>query len=178
MTNTGASAASAAAAPAGGAAPPREGGATAILDAGGAIKDVVGLTDGDLEAVYGLAYQLYEQGQHEYAEKAFGVLCFSDHRSPRYWMGLGATRQVRKNYEGAVLAYSMVAECGSTDPLAPLHAAECYLALGLYDEAISGLRAAVAWAEGGADGAAVVDRAEVVAEALGHLMAVDATSRR
>lgn len=142
----------------------------AVLAAGGALSDVLGLGPSDLEAIYGLAFNFYEQGKYEEAERAFEVLCFSDHRQPRHWMGLGAARQLRKDYQGAVLAYSMVAESGGTDPMAPLHAAECYLALGMPEEAISGLEAALAWAENAKDPAMVIARVEVMIEALDKLL--------
>ena len=141
-----------------------------VLASGGALADVLGLGAVDLQAVHNIAYVHYSQGQYAEAERAFGVLSFCDHRQPSYWMGLGAARQLQKNHAGAVLAYSMVAESGGTDPMAPLHAAECYIALGLFTEAVSALDQALDWAGNAPDPVMVVARIEVVSEALEHAL--------
>jgi type III secretion system low calcium response chaperone LcrH/SycD len=138
---------------------------------GGTWKDVAGLGEAEMEAIYGLAYGQYQQGRFEDADKTFRVLCFHDHRNPRYWLGLGATRQQLKDYEGAIAAYSMLAEMGGNDPLAPLYAAECYIAVGLFDEAIDGLEAALDWAANAQDPQAVIRHVEVLYTALEQLAA-------
>ncbi|HET6467216.1 MAG TPA: SycD/LcrH family type III secretion system chaperone [Geminicoccaceae bacterium] len=142
--------------------------ASALLD-GATFKEVVGLDDHDMAAIYSLAYVQYEQSRFAEAEKTFRVLCFHDHKNPRYWLGLGAARQQLKDYEGAIAAYSMLAENGGTDPYAPLYAAECYLALGLFEEAISGLEVALDWAVHAEDPQAVIRHVEVLYTALEQL---------
>ncbi len=146
--------------------------AAAIL-AGGTFAEVAGFDTEDLEALYGLAYNEYEQGQYADAERTFQVLCFHDHLSARFWLGLGAARQQLKDYAGAIMAYSMVAETGNTDPLAPLRAAECYIALGLFEEAVSGLEAALDWADNAGDRQAVIRHVEILYQALEQMLAAD-----
>lgn len=147
-------------------------GAESIL-AGSSFKDLVSIDDDDLELLYSIAYNEYEQGQYGDAETTFQVLCFHDHKSPRFWLGLGAARQQLKDYGGAIMAYSMLPEIGSTNPTAPLRAAECYIALGLFEEAVSGLEAALAWADNG-DREAVIRHVELLFQALEHMLANDA----
>jgi type III secretion system low calcium response chaperone LcrH/SycD len=151
--------------------PPTATAPVSVLLEGGRYKDVAGLTDGDIETLYYLAYTQYSQGQFADAEKTFRVLCFHDHLSDRFWLGLGAARQMLKDHEGAILAYSMIPEIGSFNPLAPLHAAECYLALGLYEQALAGLDCALECAGNAEEPEAVVKHIEVVFEALEHLVA-------
>jgi type III secretion system low calcium response chaperone LcrH/SycD len=153
------------------AVPERATAPVSVLLEGGRYMDVAGLTEGDMETLYHLAYSQYRQGQYDDAEKTFRVLCFHDHLSERFWLGLGAARQMLKDYEGAILAYSMIPESGGFNPLAPLHAAECYLALGLYEEALAGLEGALEWAGNSAEPEAIVKHIEVVFEALEHLVA-------
>jgi type III secretion system low calcium response chaperone LcrH/SycD len=146
--------------------------AAAIFE-GATFKDIAGLDKQDLEAVYHLAYNQYEQGQYAEAERTFQVLCFHDHLSPRFWLGLGAARQQLRDYPGAIMAYSMVPEIGAADPRAPLRAAECYIALGLFEEAVSGLEAALDWAGNGGNRQGVIRHVELLFQALEQMLAAD-----
>lgn len=114
---------------------------------GASFADTLGMAEGELDAIYNLAYHQYNGGDYQSAERSFGVLCMLDHRAERAWMGLGASRQRQQSYGGAALAYAMVANSGHKNPFSALHAAECYLALGMFDEALSGTKAALDWAE-------------------------------
>jgi len=137
-----------------------------VLLAGGTLADAAGMGPQQLEAIYNLAYQEMEQRHYAEAERTLRALCLVSHNSERYWMALGACRQKMGAYEEAVYAYSMVAELGHPDPMAPLRAAECYLMLGLYDEAVSGIEAALTLAPYADDPLAVIQHLEVLMQAL------------
>jgi type III secretion system low calcium response chaperone LcrH/SycD len=137
-----------------------------VLLAGGTLADAAGMGPRQLEAIYGLAYQEMEQRHYAEAERTLRALCVASHNSERYWMALGTCRQKMGAYEDAVYAYSMVAELGHPDPMAPLRAAECYLMLGLYDEAVSGIESALALAPYAEDPLTVVQHLEVLVQAL------------
>lgn len=137
-------------------------------------KEVVGLSDDDLEAIYGLAHGEYENGRYADAERTFTVLCLHDHRSERFWLGLGAARQQLNEFAGAVMAYSQAAEAGSTNPFVPLHAAECYFALGLYAEALHGLDVALDWASYNPEPGPIIDRVQALFEAFEKMEALSA----
>ena len=128
----------------------------------GTLKDIRGLTAEHMEAVYSVAYNLYEQGKYEDAHDMFSFLGLYDHLEKKYWVGLGACRQMMKRYDGAIEAYSMASMLDVDNPEMPLHAAECHLALGNLEGAESGAFAARHWANerGGFD--EVRDRAEVL----------------
>lgn len=134
--------------------------------AGRRLAEAMGLHEGTLDTLYSLGHQQYERGEHEDAEKTFAVLCLADHRSSRAWLGLGATRQKRGDLGGAITAYSMLAEVGGRDPRAPLHAAECYIAMGMWDEAVAGLEAALAWADEADEPDQVARHVEVLVAAI------------
>ncbi len=108
--------------------------------------DLRGIGEKDLAAVYSIAYGLYNNGQFENAEKVFQFLCFYGHLEKKHWMGLAATRQMLKKFEDACQAYGMAALLDPGDPRPPLHAADCFLALGRYKEAESALSGALHFA--------------------------------
>jgi type III secretion system low calcium response chaperone LcrH/SycD len=143
-------------------------GRIAALMSGAAYRELAGLTEDEMEAIYGVAWRAYEQGEYDDAERTFRVLCLYDHLADRYWLGLGACRQARHDFEGAIQAYSALAEIGSRTPLAPLRAAECYIALGMVEEAASALDAALERADEG-DAAAVLQRVRLLLTALRKL---------
>lgn len=154
------------------AAPPPDPDAIArhLID-GGTFAGAVGIGEASLEALYSVAYNQYQQARYDEALATFRLLCLSDHRQGRHWLGLGATQQKLADYGGAVLAYSMAAEAGgSTNPEAPLRAAECYLALGLIDEALSGLAQASAWAGNARDPERIEQQVERLAGAIQHAL--------
>ncbi len=114
---------------------------------GRSIREIQGLSDEQMEAIYATAYTLYNGGRYEDAEKIFQCLSLFDHLGHRYWMGLGATRQMLKKYKEAIDAYSMAAVLNLKDPQASLHAAECNLALNNIEGAKSALRCTLEYGE-------------------------------
>lgn len=117
-----------------------------FFEKGGTFKDIKGLSDETMEAVYGVAFNLYSHGKYEDAEKIFRFLGFFDHLNKKYFMGLGACRQMLKKYQEAIESYTFASMLDADDPLPPLHAGECHLATGNLEAAESGFYAAVNWA--------------------------------
>ena len=69
------------------------------------LKQVKGVTNGELEAVYSLAFGYYRTGKYDEALKLFQFLVLFDHLNAKFWFGLGATQQAIKDYQGAVASY-------------------------------------------------------------------------
>ncbi|WP_163834360.1 SycD/LcrH family type III secretion system chaperone [Spartinivicinus ruber] len=113
---------------------------------GGAIRDLTSFDEETIETAYAVAYQYYESGKYQEASKIFHLLCYLDHYQAKFFIGLGACRQMLKEYQLAIDAFSYVTVIDVTDPRAPFYAAECHLALGNIKEAESGFEAAVQWA--------------------------------
>ena len=103
--------------------------AARCLTEGATLADVRGCTDDELEAVYNLAHNAYQQQRYEDARKLFQFLAENDHAESRFWMGLAASYQMTGEYEQAVTAYGVAALLDATDPRMPLHACECYVAM-------------------------------------------------
>ena len=108
---------------------------------GSTIKELKGITNDEMEAVYSLAFNYYRTGKFEEAEKLFNFLALFDHLNPKFWMGVGAVRQVKKDFPGAVQAYGYASFLDLKNPKPQLHAAECFLAMGDKRNAASSLEA-------------------------------------
>ena len=108
---------------------------------GATIKELKGITNAEMEAVYSLAFNFYRTGRFDDAEKLFNFLALYDHLNPKYWMGVGAVRQVRKDFSGAVQAYGYASFLDLSNPKPQFHAAECFLAVGDKRNAASSLEA-------------------------------------
>lgn len=132
---------------------------TAFITEGLTFKAAKGISDADMEGIYSVGFNLYNSGKFEEAEKVFQFLCLFDHWNRKYWMGLGSTRQMLKQYPPALECYSYAALLKIEDPMAPLHAASCYLAMGDSVKAKSALKCAIKYSGDNAD-------AKVRAEAL------------
>ena len=64
---------------------------------GATLKEVRGITNDELEAVYSLGFGYYNTGKYEDAQKIFEFLVLFDHLNTKYWFALGAVQQARKN---------------------------------------------------------------------------------
>ena len=108
---------------------------------GSTIKELKGIKNEELEAVYSLAFNFYRSGKYDEAEKLFNFLALFDHLNQKFWMGVGAVRQVKKDYAGAVQAYGYASFLDLKSPKPQIHAAECFLAMGDKRNAASSLEA-------------------------------------
>lgn len=89
-----------------------------------------GLEPPALEAMYSIACSVYEQGQYAEAEKMFKLLCLMDHRDMRFWLGLGASRQLLGRYEEAISTYLYAVYNLAEEPILYFYIAQCHLSLG------------------------------------------------
>ena len=105
------------------------------------LKQLKGVTNDELEAVYSLAFGYYQTGKYEEAHKLFQFLVLFDHLNAKYWFGLGATQQALKDFQNAAVSYGYCSFLKLDNPKPQLHAAECFLALGDKRSAASALEA-------------------------------------
>lgn len=107
------------------------------------LRDVQGLTDDQLEAVYATAFNHFKVGRAEKAEQLMSFLCLFEPRTAKYWTGLGAVRMSRKNYDGAIYAYGMAAHTDINAPRPPFRIAEAFMAQGNKNGAREALELAI-----------------------------------
>ncbi|MDK2123491.1 SycD/LcrH family type III secretion system chaperone [Parachitinimonas caeni] len=96
--------------------------------------------DEDLEMVYMIGYNLYMQTKYTEALRYFALLTTYRPLETRYLMGLGATQQMLKNYEGAIQAYALATMVKPEESEPTLHVAECLVGMGQFGEARETLR--------------------------------------
>lgn len=108
---------------------------------GATMKEVRGISNEELEAVYTLAYNFYRTGKYLDAQKLFEFLVLFDHLNTKYWFALGAAQQAQKDYQKALTSYGYSSFLDLENPKPQLHAAECYLALGDKKNAASAILA-------------------------------------
>ena len=105
------------------------------------LKQLKGVTNEELEAVYSLGFGCYQTGKYEDAHKLFQFLVLFDHLNAKYWFGLGAVQQALKDFQSAAVSYGYCSFLKLDNPKPQLHAAECFLAMGDKRSAASALEA-------------------------------------
>ena len=108
---------------------------------GATLKEVKGITNDELEAVYSLGFGYYRTGKFDEAEKLFQFLVLFDHLSSKYWFALGAVQQAKKMFDKAVSSYGYSSFLDLENPKPQFHAAECLLAMGDKGNAASAIMA-------------------------------------
>ncbi|WP_338806813.1 type III secretion system translocator chaperone SicA [Pseudomonas chlororaphis] len=101
----------------------------AVID-GTSLMDLRGVSGEQMDDLYAFAYEFYEQGRLDDAEKFFHFLCIYDFHNAQYWMGLAAVHQLKQNYQKAVDLYAVAFAQGKQDYRPMLYAGQCQLALG------------------------------------------------
>lgn len=140
--------------------------AHAVAFEGYTFKDFARITDEQMEQAYAVAFHLVNSSQFREAEALLAWLAGMDQFDPRYLIGLGICRQQRGNFQGAITAYAAGSILDVENPIPPLRAAECYLALGRLGDAQSGIKAALHWAGDSPDHGAIRERATVLQAAI------------
>ena len=119
---------------------------TDFFSRGGTFRELKNLSEETMEAVYSVAYNLYQGGKYDEAVKVFQFLCFYDHYSAKYYLGLGACRMMQKEYEQAINCFSFAATVDMTDPRAVLYIGDCNLAMNNEESARISYELAFEWA--------------------------------
>ena len=95
------------------------------------LAEARGIDGAALESMYGIARELYANGQYAKARQSFELLCLYDHENAKYWRALGACRELSKDYLGAAAALTFAAaHMERPDPSLQLGLAECLMAAG------------------------------------------------
>jgi len=113
---------------------------------GGTFKDLKSISEESMEAIYSIAYSLYQSGKYEESLEIFKFLCFYDHFNKKYFMGLGSCQQVLKNFTSALEIFSFATVLDSEDPRPMVYLGDCHLALGDDEKAKNSYSTAVEWA--------------------------------
>lgn len=110
---------------------------------GRTFQDFTNLTPQSMEVIYMVAFNQYNAGKYDEAERIFQLLSVLNHFDRRFWTGLGASREMQKKFDEAIKAYAYLAILDLEDPMAPLLCAKCYLSAGKTKDAEDALQACI-----------------------------------
>lgn len=89
----------------------------------------------DVRAMYAIAHKHYCIDNYEDAEELFVRLVLARPANIAFWKGLASTRQMQKNYNGALVCYGMCAVLDNKDLSFHIYGAECLYYLEELEEA-------------------------------------------
>jgi len=98
-------------------------------------QKAMGVTEEEMRAIYREAYFHYQKEEYEKASHLFRALAILNPFRPEYWLGLGGSLQLMKEFAKAVEAYGVLVHLSPEDPTPHQHAYECYQELGNKDDA-------------------------------------------
>ncbi len=106
------------------------------------LQELMGISDQTLNDFYetGRTYFLHNDFQN--AADVFLVVTMLDFFRHNSWVALGLAEERLSNWEKALHSYSMAALTKDDAPIPHIHSAECYIAMGQYDDAKSCLELA------------------------------------
>ncbi|WP_201772472.1 SycD/LcrH family type III secretion system chaperone [Endozoicomonas elysicola] len=133
---------------------------------GGTFKDLKNMSDDAMEAIYSVAYNLYQSGKYEEAKKVFQFLCFYDHFNRKYFLGLGACQQMQKQYDSAIEIFSFATILDSDDPRPMMYIGDCHMAKGDKEKAQIAYETSIEWSDGSPEYAKDLERAKNMLENL------------
>lgn len=98
----------------------------------------------ETKKTYYMAYQLYQKQHYREAVHFFRYLTLIDATETKYWIGLGASLQMQKEYQRALESYvcAQALHGDQPDPYLYLHAADCYFALNQIEQGLKALEGA------------------------------------
>lgn len=112
----------------------------------GTVREMKGISNQQIEAVYAMGVDFYKAGNFDAAEKAFHFLVLFEHTSSKYWTSYGSVLQVGKRWDEAIKAYQMGMLYDIHNPKPAYYAAQCFIAKGDYVNATLALKSLAAYA--------------------------------
>ncbi len=85
-----------------------------------------------IREIHSMAYVYYKNQCYREADALFRILVINEPQNSKYWKGLGACLQMKKNYQGALNCYKRIQDLlnNQSDAYLDIHCADCYFALG------------------------------------------------
>ena len=99
----------------------------AYLAKGGSMRELRGLDESQLEAMYKVAYSRFNSALYEDALLIFRHLCLLDHSNYSYFLGLGAAQAEMKLYAQAAATLAHAEKLDKADPRASLVMGGCFI---------------------------------------------------
>lgn len=103
--------------------------ASDFMEKGHMPKDIMNLSDQQMEGLYAQAYNFYQTGRYKDAIQIFRLLIMLNANDVKYSMGLAACLHMMKDYKNAAQTYTL---CSILDPQSPVpfyHMSDCFLGM-------------------------------------------------
>lgn len=100
------------------------------VNQGTSLKDIHRVSDEMMDNLYAHAYQFYQQGRLDDAERFFSFLSMYDLNNADYFIGLGAVNQLKKKYQKACDFYSLAYVIADNNFYPVFYSGQCHLLLG------------------------------------------------
>jgi type III secretion system low calcium response chaperone LcrH/SycD len=107
------------------------------------LQEIAKVSSATMEKMYLAAKYLYDQQQFKEAADAFGFLTALNADNHAFWLGLGNSEYLCKNYEEALYALAFACQANPDDPNCHIISCRCYEELGEKDNAINALDLAI-----------------------------------
>lgn len=96
-----------------------------------------------IDSLYNYAYHFYKSSKYAEAKSFFRFLTLININTAKYWMGLGASQQMLKDYDEAIASYKIAMVLNDQDPYVYFVIADCYILQGLTEKGLEVLDEAV-----------------------------------
>lgn len=90
-------------------------------------KDVLNLSDREVEGLYAQAYNFYQTGRYKDAIQIFRLLIMLNAYEAKYVLGLGACLHMMKEFKNAIDTYTLCAILDPENPIPYYHMSDCFL---------------------------------------------------
>ena len=141
---------------------------TNIFEKGMMPKDALGIGDKNVDKLYNEAYQRYNMGKYNDAEKIFGQLLILNPTEGKYVFGLAACAHMKKDFEIAAEQYIRCSLYDPEDPIPYYHASDCYMELNDKLSALISLQMVIKRSGDKPEYKVMKDRALLTIESLKH----------
>ncbi len=92
-------------------------------------KDILNISDKQIEGLYAQGYNFYQTGRYSDALQIFRVLIMLNANESKYILGLAACLHMMKDYKAAIDAYTLCSVLEAESPIPYYHMSDCFLAM-------------------------------------------------
>lgn len=100
-----------------------------VLSGETTLQREIGLTEAELEAMYGVAFTIYQSGKHREALRVFSLLASMNPFDFRFIFGTASCYQMLDEFMLAALLHQLAGSLEPQNPSPMIHTAECLTAL-------------------------------------------------
>lgn len=129
-------------------------------------KDLLRLSDAQMESVYAQAYRLYNTGKYIEAADLFRSLIVGNSTETKYSLGLAACFHLMREFDAAAQLYLFCNMLDEKSPIPSFHASDCYLQMRDKTSALVSLTMAIDKAGDRPEYKILKDRATLTAKAI------------